>query len=57
MISTAVAALDLPVYHAGAHPAVLGRRHVPWDVDDAIACGGATVQPGDVSSATATGCW
>nr|WP_245951336.1 fumarylacetoacetate hydrolase family protein [Phytoactinopolyspora halophila] len=44
----AVAALDIPTYHAGAHPAVLGRRHVPWDVDVTVACGGAAVQPGDV---------
>ncbi|VXB63555.1 fumarylacetoacetate hydrolase family protein [Aeromicrobium sp. 9AM] len=44
----AVAALDLVTYHAGGHPAVLGRRHVPWDTDVTIACGGATVQPGDV---------
>ena len=44
----AVAALDIPTYHAGAHPAVLGRRHVPWDVDVTIGCGGAAVQPGDV---------
>jgi 5-oxopent-3-ene-1,2,5-tricarboxylate decarboxylase/2-hydroxyhepta-2,4-diene-1,7-dioate isomerase len=44
----AVSALDIPAYSAGAHPAVLGRRHVPWDTDLTIACGGATVQPGDV---------
>lgn len=44
----AVAATGLPVYTAGAHPAVLGRRHVPWDADLAIACGGATVVPEDV---------
>ncbi len=44
----AVSDIDLPVFHAGPHPAVLGRRHVPWDVDVTIACGGATVQPGDV---------
>ncbi len=44
----AVAAVGLPVYTRGAHPAVLGRRHVPWDVDVTIACGGTTVQPGDV---------
>lgn len=44
----AVAEIGLPVFHAGAHPAVLGRRHVPWDVDQTIACGGTTVQPGDV---------
>ena len=46
--SAVVAALDLPVFHAGAHPAVLGRRHVPWEIDVAIGCGGATVLPGDI---------
>ncbi|WP_375384213.1 fumarylacetoacetate hydrolase family protein [uncultured Microbacterium sp.] len=44
----AVTAVGIPVYSAGAHPAVLGRRHVPWDVDVTIACGGTTVQPGDI---------
>lgn len=44
----AVSALGLPVYHAGAHPSVLGRRHVPWDADITVGCGGATVQSGDV---------
>ncbi|MDX2376923.1 fumarylacetoacetate hydrolase family protein [Microbacterium sp. LRZ72] len=43
-----VAACGLPVFAAGPHPAVLGRRHVPWESDVAIACGGATVLPGDV---------
>ncbi|MDA3644047.1 fumarylacetoacetate hydrolase family protein [Saccharopolyspora indica] len=45
---TAVAELDIPTFSSGPHPAVLGRRHVPWDSDLTIACGGATVQPGDV---------
>jgi len=44
----AVAAVGIPVYGAAAHPAVLGRRHVPWDHDLTISCGGATVQPGDI---------
>ena len=44
----AVAEIGLPVFSQGAHPSVLGRRHVPWDIDVTIACGGATVQPGDV---------
>ncbi|PCE14411.1 hypothetical protein AUC47_04110 [Microbacterium sp. SZ1] len=44
----AVAALGFPVFSQGGHPSVLGRRHVPWEVDVTIACGGATVQPGDV---------
>ena len=43
-----VAALDIPVFSVGAHPAVLGRRHVPWETDVAIACGGAAVLPGDI---------
>jgi regulator of RNase E activity RraA len=46
--SAAVAELGLPVYSNGSHPAVLGRRHVPWEFDATIACGGTTVQPGDV---------
>ncbi|KGJ72159.1 hypothetical protein GY21_17275 [Cryobacterium roopkundense] len=53
--SAAVAALGLPTYHAGAHPAVLGRCHVPWDVDLTITCGGAAVQPGDVVIGDADG--
>jgi 5-oxopent-3-ene-1,2,5-tricarboxylate decarboxylase / 2-hydroxyhepta-2,4-diene-1,7-dioate isomerase len=44
----AVAAIGIPVYSNGAHPAVLGRRHVPWDLDVTIGCGGTTVQPGDI---------
>ncbi|MEV0055242.1 fumarylacetoacetate hydrolase family protein [Saccharopolyspora shandongensis] len=44
----AVAALDIPTFSGGPHPAVLGRRHVPWDSDITVACGGATVQPGDL---------
>jgi 5-oxopent-3-ene-1,2,5-tricarboxylate decarboxylase/2-hydroxyhepta-2,4-diene-1,7-dioate isomerase len=51
----AVAALDIPTYHAGPHPAVLGRRHVPWDTDLTISCGGAAVQPGDVIVGDADG--
>ena len=44
----AVQQFDIPVFSQGAHPSVLGRRHVPWEVDVTIACGGAAVQPGDV---------
>ncbi|MFE7835115.1 ribonuclease activity regulator RraA [Streptomyces sp. NPDC057474] len=43
-----VATLDMPVFAQCAHPAVLGRKHVPWDTDVAVACGGATVLPGDI---------
>ncbi|MFD6517718.1 fumarylacetoacetate hydrolase family protein [Rhodococcus sp. NPDC060176] len=43
-----VVEIGLPVFAAGPHPAVLGRRHVPWESDITIACGGTTVQPGDV---------
>ena len=41
-------AMDLPVYYGATHPAVLGRRHVPWEVNTAIACAGVTVTPGDI---------
>jgi 2-keto-4-pentenoate hydratase/2-oxohepta-3-ene-1,7-dioic acid hydratase in catechol pathway/regulator of RNase E activity RraA len=44
----ALHAMDLPVYYAGTHPAVLGRRHVPWEVNTTIACAGVTVAPGDI---------
>lgn len=45
--AAAVAALGLPVFAAGRHPSVLGRRHVPWETDVVIDCGGAAVVPGD----------
>lgn len=51
----AVAAVGIPVYTVGAHPAVLGRKHVPWDVDVTIACGGTTAQPGDILVGDADG--
>lgn len=44
----AVQEIGIPVFSQGAHPSVLGRRHVPWEVDVTVACGGASVQPGDV---------
>lgn len=46
--SAAVAAVGLPVFAKGAHPSVLGRRHVPWETDVVITCGGAAIVPGDV---------
>lgn len=51
----AVAATGLPVFSGPPHPAVLGRRHVPWETGVAVACGGATVLPGDVIVADADG--
>jgi 2-keto-4-pentenoate hydratase/2-oxohepta-3-ene-1,7-dioic acid hydratase in catechol pathway/regulator of RNase E activity RraA len=51
----AVTAVGLPVYTAGGHPAVLGRKHVPWDHDVTIACGGTSVQPGDILVGDADG--
>ncbi|MGC5166576.1 fumarylacetoacetate hydrolase family protein [Luteimicrobium sp. DT211] len=51
----AVAAVGIPVFAAGPHPAVLGRKHVPWEADVTIACGGTTVQPGDVVVGDADG--
>ena len=52
---SAVADLEIPTYFANPHPAVLGRRHIPWDTDITIACGGATVQPGDIIVADSDG--
>ncbi len=46
--SQALRAMDLPVYYGATHPAVLGRRHVPWEVNATIACAGVTVVPGDI---------
>jgi 2-keto-4-pentenoate hydratase/2-oxohepta-3-ene-1,7-dioic acid hydratase in catechol pathway/regulator of RNase E activity RraA len=40
--------LAIPVYYAATHPAVLGRRHVPWEVNATIACAGVAVRPGDI---------
>ncbi|MEJ5997833.1 fumarylacetoacetate hydrolase family protein [Corynebacterium sp. H130] len=44
----AVQEIGLPVFGQIAHPAVLGRKHVPWEMDVAIGCGNATVIPGDI---------
>ncbi|MGQ1795904.1 fumarylacetoacetate hydrolase family protein [Kocuria oceani] len=46
--SAAVAEVGIQVYSNGVHPAVLGRRHIPWEVGGTVACGGTTVQPGDI---------
>jgi len=51
----AVSAAGIPVYAAGPHPAVLGRKHIPWEADVTIGCGGTTVQPGDVIVGDADG--
>ncbi|WP_409474422.1 hypothetical protein [Streptomyces sp. HC307] len=53
--SATITELDLPVYAAGSHPSVLGRRHIPWDTGVPIACGGALVQPGDLIVGDADG--
>ncbi len=45
---SAVQEFSIPVFSQGAHPSVLGRRHVPWETDVTVACGGAAVQPGDI---------
>jgi regulator of RNase E activity RraA/2-keto-4-pentenoate hydratase/2-oxohepta-3-ene-1,7-dioic acid hydratase in catechol pathway len=53
--SIALAALDIPIFHAAVHPAVLGRRHVPWETDVTVACAGVTIQPGDILVGDADG--
>ncbi len=47
--------LDIPVYYAAVHPAVLGRRHVPWETNVTVACAGRHRRsPATSSSATPT---
>nr|MDT0662567.1 hypothetical protein [Micromonospora sp. DSM 115978] len=46
--ASAVAGIGIPTFAAAPHPALIGRHHVPWSAGETIACGGATVQPGDV---------
>jgi 2-keto-4-pentenoate hydratase/2-oxohepta-3-ene-1,7-dioic acid hydratase in catechol pathway/regulator of RNase E activity RraA len=53
--SAALAGLQIPVYHAAVHPAVLGRRHVPWETGTTVACAGVTIQPGDILVGDADG--
>src|SRR6201998_3465129 len=53
--SDALPRLPIPVYHAATHPAVLGRRHVPWETDSAVACAGVTVMRGDIIAGDADG--
>jgi regulator of RNase E activity RraA len=53
--SAALARLEIPTYHAGVHPAVLSRRHVPWESGVAVACAGVTIRPGDILVGDADG--
>ncbi len=47
--------LPIPVYYGAANPAVLGRRHVPWETNVTVACAGVTIQPGDLLAGDADG--
>src|SRR6201986_586071 len=53
--SEALKNLAIPVYYAATHPALLGRRHVPWQTNTTIACAGVTVRPGDIIAADPDG--
>jgi 5-oxopent-3-ene-1,2,5-tricarboxylate decarboxylase / 2-hydroxyhepta-2,4-diene-1,7-dioate isomerase len=53
--SAAIAELDLPVYGAARHAAVLGRKHIPLDADLPVTCAGVLVMPGDVLVGDADG--
>jgi 2-keto-4-pentenoate hydratase/2-oxohepta-3-ene-1,7-dioic acid hydratase in catechol pathway/regulator of RNase E activity RraA len=53
--SARLAELRIPTYHGAVHPAVLGRRHVPWETGVAVACAGVTIQPGDLLVGDADG--
>lgn len=53
--SSAIAAMETPTYYSSTNPAVLGRRHVPWESGVAVACAGASIQPGDLLVGDADG--
>jgi 2-keto-4-pentenoate hydratase/2-oxohepta-3-ene-1,7-dioic acid hydratase in catechol pathway/regulator of RNase E activity RraA len=53
--SEALKSLSIPVHYQATHPAVLGRRHVPWETDVTVACAGVTIQPGDIIAGDADG--
>ena len=53
--SATLARLEIPTYYAAVHPAVLGRRHVPWETGVTVACAGVTIQPGDIVVGDADG--
>jgi regulator of RNase E activity RraA/2-keto-4-pentenoate hydratase/2-oxohepta-3-ene-1,7-dioic acid hydratase in catechol pathway len=53
--SRALAELNIPIYYSATHPAVLGRRHVPWETNVTVACAGVAIQPGDLIAGDADG--
>ncbi len=53
--SQALRCLEIPVYYGATNPAVLGRRHVPWETSVTVACAGVTIQPGDILAGDADG--
>lgn len=53
--AAAIRQMALPVFHAGTNPAQLGRRHVPFEADVAVACAGVLVEPGDLLVGDADG--
>jgi 5-oxopent-3-ene-1,2,5-tricarboxylate decarboxylase / 2-hydroxyhepta-2,4-diene-1,7-dioate isomerase len=53
--SQALRDLAIPVYYGATNPAVLGRRHVPWETNMTVACAGVTIQPGDILAGDADG--
>ncbi|MDA8033644.1 MAG: fumarylacetoacetate hydrolase family protein [Actinomycetota bacterium] len=46
--AAAIRARSVPVFHRGTSPGQLGRRHVPYEADVAVACAGVLVEPGDL---------
>lgn len=53
--SPALRDLTIPVFYGGVNPAVLGRRHVPWETNVTVACAGVTITPGDILAGDADG--
>ncbi|MCL2584584.1 MAG: fumarylacetoacetate hydrolase family protein [Streptosporangiales bacterium] len=53
--SKALSEMSIPVFYGASHPAVLGRRHVPWETNVTVACAGVTICPGDIIAGDADG--
>ena len=53
--TSVIADFGIPVYFRGHHPTSPAQAHVPFDADVAVACGGVTIEAGDVLVGDADG--
>jgi regulator of RNase E activity RraA len=50
-----ISSFGVAVYATGRHPSAPSRRHIPWDTDLAVDCGGVLVEAGDIVVGDADG--